>query len=90
MPGLADLVQGVSQGVFVLGLESDMEIDSGVVRRGTLAKPVVRDVVPLMFYNYIVPRCRDWEGYRGTTEERSSKNREYRESEVAHNCKKAS
>ena len=67
-----------------------MEIDSGVVRRGTLAEPVVRDVVPLVFYNHIVPRYRDSEGYRGTTEERSSKNREYRESEVAHNCKKAS
>ena len=89
---MADLVKDVSQGALVLGLESDMEIDSGVIRWGTLAEPVVRDVVPLMFYNHIVPRCRDSKGHCGTTEEHGSKNREHiehRESEV-HNCKKAS
>ena len=56
MPGLADLVKDVNQGVLVLRLERDMKFDRGAVGRGTLADPVVRDVVPLVFYNHIAPR----------------------------------
>ena len=89
MPGLADLVNGVSQGVLVLGLESNIEIDSGVIGRKTQAEPVVRDVVPLVFYNHIVWWCTDSEGCGGTTEEHGRKDGEHRESEVVHDCKKA-
>ena len=81
---LADLKKDVSQGVLLVRLESNMEIDRGAVWRGTQADPVVRDGVPLMFYNHIAPRCRDSEGHSGTSEEGGNKDREHRESEVAH------
>ena len=61
-----------------------MEIDPGFLGRGTQASPIVRDDVPLVFYNHVVPMCRDSEGRSGTNEERSRKDQEYRETEVAH------
>ena len=54
MPGLADLVKDVDQGVLVLGVESNMKIDCDVVARGAQAEPVVRDGIPLVFYNHVV------------------------------------
>ena len=56
MPGLADLIKDVSQGVLVLRLEGNTKIDCSVVGRGAQAEPVVRDDVPLVFYNHIVSR----------------------------------
>ena len=85
VPGLADLVKDVNQGVLLVGLECYMEIDCALVGRGTQAAPVVRDDIPLVFYNQAAPRCRDSEGCRRTKEERGSKDQEYREPEVAHN-----
>ena len=76
MPGLTDLMKDVSQGVLLVGLESNMEINRGTDGRGTQASPIVRDDVPLVFYNHVVPRCRDSEGHSGTNEERSRKDRE--------------
>ena len=89
VPGLADLEKDVSQGVLLVGLKSNIEIDCGFVGRGTQGNPVVRDDVPLVFCNHIVLRCRDSEGHCETTKEGGSEDREHRESEVAHNCKKA-
>ena len=68
---MADLMKDVSQGVLLVGLESNMEINCGTDGRGTQASPVVRGDVPLVFYNHVVPRCRDSEGRSGTNEERS-------------------
>ena len=56
VPGLADLVKGVDQGVLVLWLERYMEIDRVVIERWTQAKPVVRDSVPLVFYHHVILR----------------------------------
>ena len=70
MPRLADFVKDVSQGVLVLRLESNIEIDRSVVGRKTLADPVVRDDVPLVFYNHILSRRWDSERERGATKER--------------------
>ena len=56
VPGLADLMKDVIQGVLVLGLESNLEFDVGIVGRRTQAEPVVRNDIPLVFYNHIVPR----------------------------------
>ena len=89
MPGLADLMKDVSQGVLLVGLESNIKIDRGFVVGGSYADPVVWDDVPLVFFDHIVPRGRE-EGHRGTTEEGGSEDREHRGSEVAHNCEKAS
>ena len=86
VPGLADLVKGVKQGILALGLESNMEFDRVVIGRWTQAEPVVWDDIPLVFYHHVVLRRRDSDGHRGTTE----KHQEHRESKVAHNCKKAS
>ena len=88
--GLTDLKKDISQGVLLVGLESNMKINCGFVGRGTQADPISRDDVPLVFCNHLVSRSRDLEGHCGTSEEGGSKDREHRESEVAHNCKKAS
>ena len=56
VPGLADLVKGVNQGVLVLGLESNMEFDRVVIERWTQVEPVVRDGIPLVFYHHVILR----------------------------------
>ena len=89
VPGLADLEKDVSQGVLLVRLKSNIEIDCGFVGRGTQTNPVVRDDFPLVFCNHIVLRCRDSERHCEATKEGGSKGREHRESQMAHNCKKA-
>jgi hypothetical protein len=56
VPGLADLVKGIDQGVLAVGLERNMEVDRGAVGRVTHADPVVRDGIPLVLYKHFVPR----------------------------------
>ena len=84
MPGLADLVKDINQGVLLAGLECYMEIDCAVFGRGTQADPVVRDNIPLVFFNHVALRRRDSEGCRRTDEERGRKDQEHREPEVGH------
>ena len=84
VPGLADLVKDVNQGILLVGLECYMEIDCALVGRGTQAAPVVRGDIPLVFDNHVAPRRRYSEERRRANEERGSKDQEYREPEVAH------
>ena len=56
VPGLADLTKDVIQDVLLLRLESNMEFDGGIVGRKTQAEPVVRDAIPLVFYNHVASR----------------------------------
>ena len=74
VPGVADLVKGVSQCVLAVRLESNIEVDDGVVGRLTQADPVVRDGLPLVLYTHIAPIRR--EGSLMTSEGRSDKYRE--------------
>ena len=85
VPGLADLIKDVNQGVLLVGLKCYMEIDCAVIGRGTQAEPVVRDDFPLVFYNHVFLRRRDSEERRRINEECGSKYQEHREPEVAHN-----
>ena len=55
MVGTADLVQGVDQGILVLGLERNVEIDGGVSRRVAEIRPVHWDRIPLVLYVYVFP-----------------------------------
>ena len=87
--GLTDLKKDMSQGVLLVGLESNMKINCGLVGRGTQADPISRDDVPLVFCDHLVPRRRDLEGHCKTAEDEGDSNdREHRESAVAHNCKR--
>jgi len=56
MPGAADLVKLVYQGVLTLGLERNVKVDCGVRRRAAQALPVLRDGVPGVLDVHVVPR----------------------------------
>ena len=45
-PGCADFVKRVDQGGLVVRLEREVEVDSGVERRGAEGLPVGRDGIP--------------------------------------------
>ena len=49
VPGLVDLIKDVDQGTVVVGPESNMEFDRGVIGRGTQVEPVVQDGISLVF-----------------------------------------
>ncbi len=55
VPGFADLVKRVYQGVFVLGLERNVKVDRGAHGRVTQALPVRWDGIPCVLNVYVVP-----------------------------------
>ena len=85
MVGTADFVQGVDQGVLVLGLECNVEIDGGVSTRVAQARPVHWDRIPLVLYMHVFPT---WcEGRRKAAAEHSGEDTEHREQVVIpHRC----
>jgi len=56
MPGAADLVKRVDQGVLTLGLERNVKVDCGARRRAAQALPVLRDGVPGVLDVHVIPR----------------------------------
>ena len=70
VPGVANFVECVGQGVLAVGLECEVEVDCGVGGRGTKTLPVGQDGVPRVPHTYITPKwCRSrHEVGEGTTE----------------------
>ncbi len=56
MAGGADLVQRIDQGVIVMGLERNVEVNRGAGERGTKVLPVVWDGLPGVHHTHIIPR----------------------------------
>ena len=76
---LADFMKGVNQCVLTIRLESNVEIDGGVLGGLTQANPVVRNGIPLVLHKHVVPRRR--ERRVETNEERSGKDGEHKDGE---------
>ena len=55
VPGLANFVKGVYQCVLTSRLERNIKVDGGAFGRETQADPVVRDGIPLVPSDHVVP-----------------------------------
>lgn len=55
MPGVADIVEHVNQGVLVVRLEHKVEIDRGAGGRATEALPTIWDCIPRMLHMRVMP-----------------------------------
>ncbi len=60
MPGIADLIERVNQGVLVSGMERNVEANRSAGGRVTKALPVGWNGIPGMFHTHVIPRW--WEG----------------------------
>jgi hypothetical protein len=56
VPGLADLLKCVAQGILAVGLERNVEINCGAIGRVAQGDPIVRGMNPLVFYKHFTPR----------------------------------
>jgi hypothetical protein len=58
MAWTANLIQCLDQGILVLGLEGNAEVDRCVVRWMTQVLPVAREGIPKVFDTHVAPmRC---------------------------------
>jgi len=55
MPGIADLIEYVNQGVLVVRLERNVEVDRGAGGRVTEALPVNWDSIPGVLHMRVIP-----------------------------------
>ncbi len=55
MLGVADLVEGVNQGVLVVGLQREVEVNRCASGRVAQVLPILRDGVPCVLHPRFVP-----------------------------------
>ena len=55
MVGTADFVESFNEGILVVGLEGNAEVDRGAVRGSTQMFPVVRGDIPKVLDTHVTP-----------------------------------
>ena len=79
---VANLVEGVNQGVLMVGLERKVEVDRGLGLRVPHALPVLRNGIPCMHYLHSTPTL--CERSREAAEKSSGKDGEHKEGVGSH------
>ncbi len=59
IPGIADLVEHINQGILMAGFGRNEEVDRCAGGRLAQDLPVRRDSIPRMFHVYVVPTWRE-------------------------------
>ncbi len=94
IPGIANLVEHVNQGVLVvfkphhenalIGVECNVEVDHGVGRRRTQALPILQDRIPCVLHMHVVPTLCE-----GRREAAGGEDKKQRERAIAHGYRRS-
>ena len=86
MPGVADLVERVSQCALLAGLECNVEVDRGPGGRMAHTLPAGWSSIPGVFHTHVIPR---YEGHREVGEGHSGEEGDRGEPEVSHEYRRS-